>query len=74
MMQISIVAYVVGSMFLNTAYSELIYQLVGMSVSLEVAARAAAEEPDAAAPADAADEPWWRRPAPAIAAGRMGGA
>jgi probable O-glycosylation ligase (exosortase A-associated) len=84
MMQISIAAYVVGSMFLNTAYSELIYQLVGMSVSLEVAARAAAAgETEAAAPADAADEPWWRRPAPgtpataAIAAGagaRMGGA
>jgi probable O-glycosylation ligase (exosortase A-associated) len=59
MLQISLIAYGVGSMFLNTAYAELIYQLVGMSVSLEVIARGAA-----AAPAPlATEEPWWRRPA-----------
>ena len=64
MMQISIVAYVVGSLFLNTAYSELIYQLVALSVSLEVAARAEVME---AAPAAEPAEPWWRRPAPQLA-------
>lgn len=61
MMQISIVAYVVGSMFLNTAYFELIYQLLALSVSLELAARAAAREP---APAAEPEPPWWKRPAP----------
>ncbi|HEX3556528.1 MAG TPA: putative O-glycosylation ligase, exosortase A system-associated [Thermoanaerobaculia bacterium] len=71
MMQISILAYVVGSMFLNTAYSELIYQLVAMSVSLELAARAASaagsEVDSEATPALAtAAEPWWRRPPVAI--------
>jgi hypothetical protein len=55
-------------MFLNTAYSELIYQLVAMSVSLEVAARAGAEpEPTAALEKPKGpEEPWWRRPAPAL--------
>lgn len=66
MMQISIVAYVVGSMFLNTAYFELIYQLMALSVSLEMAARAAAREPQTA-PAPEAELPWWKRPAPAQA-------
>ena len=70
MMQISILAYVVGSMFLNTAYSELIYQLVAMSVSLEVAARAAAPEPERAPALSLAEEPWWRRPAAISPAGR----
>ncbi|HKI03245.1 MAG TPA: putative O-glycosylation ligase, exosortase A system-associated [Thermoanaerobaculia bacterium] len=60
MLQISILAYFVGSMFLNTAYSELIYQIVGMSVSLQAIAAAAA------APA-VAEEPWWRRPLPSPA-------
>jgi peptide/nickel transport system permease protein len=40
MFQISILAYFVGSMFLSTAYSELLYQLIAMSVSLAVIARA----------------------------------
>jgi probable O-glycosylation ligase (exosortase A-associated) len=64
MLQISIIAYCVGSMFLNTAYSELIYQIVGMSVSLEVIARTAAEspEPEEAPTPALASEPWWKRP------------
>ena len=67
MLQISMLAYCVGSMFLNTAYSELIYQIVGMSVSLQViasnasAAAEAAPEPVPAEP----PEPWWKRPLPA---------
>lgn len=63
MLQISLAAYVVGSLFLNTAYSELLYQIVAMSVSLEVIARRAAREP-AAAPVPAPAEPWWKRPLP----------
>jgi probable O-glycosylation ligase (exosortase A-associated) len=79
MLQIAIAAYLLGSMFLNTAYSELIYYLLGMSVALEVVAHseASAEKgegaADPAAPSTAV--PWWkqapaRRPAsPAISAG-----
>ena len=51
MLQISILAYFVGSMFLSTAYSELLYQLIAMSVSLAVIARAEAAAEAAAAPA-----------------------
>lgn len=67
MLQVSIVAYMVGSMFLNTAYNEVIYHLIALTVCLEAVAHAAAET--------ATEEvPWWKRPpAPAPAAG-MGGA
>jgi probable O-glycosylation ligase (exosortase A-associated) len=65
MFQISLLAYFVGSMFLSTAYSELLYQLIAMSVSLAVVARAEAEA--GAAPALAAGEPWWKRPLPSPA-------
>jgi len=68
MLQISILAYLVGSMFLSTAYSELLYQLVAMSVSLAVIARSE-ESAEAAVPVPAAAEPWWKQPlsAPAMA-------
>lgn len=66
MMQISIVAYLIGSMFLNTAYFELIYQLVALSVSLAVAAEVAAKEPQPAL-APEPELPWWKRPAPTAA-------
>jgi probable O-glycosylation ligase (exosortase A-associated) len=73
MLQISIVAYFVGSMFLNTAYAELIYQIIGMSVSLEVIARtAAAGEPErrkVPALVFRREEPWWKRPAVPAGAG-----
>lgn len=82
MLQISVAAYVVGSMFLNTAYSELIYYLMGLSVGLEVVAQsdAAREEGSAAAaePATPVETPWWkqapaRRPAsPAASASSPG--
>ena len=69
MLQISILAYCVGSMFLNTAYQELIYQLMALPVSLEVIARAAASQPaetvETPLPAGA-DLPWWKRPVPAV--------
>ena len=69
MLQISILAYLVGSMFLSTAYSELLYQLAAMSVSLAVIART--EEGVAVeAPAPVSAEPWWKRPLPAPAVAR----
>ncbi|HEY4594729.1 MAG TPA: putative O-glycosylation ligase, exosortase A system-associated, partial [Thermoanaerobaculia bacterium] len=52
MLQISLLAYLIGSMFLSTAYSELLYQIIAMSVSLEVIARVEAGDV-AAAPAPA---------------------
>jgi len=61
MLQISILAFLAGSMFLSTAYTELIYQLIGLSVALEVVARTSAVD------ATAADVPWWKRPLPAAA-------
>jgi probable O-glycosylation ligase (exosortase A-associated) len=73
MLQISIIAFMTGSMFLNTAYNELIYHLVALSVSLElVAAQAAAEGALGAQAAGAgaeggAEGPWWTRPRPARA-------
>ncbi|HEX2645427.1 MAG TPA: putative O-glycosylation ligase, exosortase A system-associated [Thermoanaerobaculia bacterium] len=80
MLQLSMLAYLVGSLFLNTAYSELVYSLIGLSVALEVVARkeAAADASEAVtasgkampgagkAPADPA-LPWWKQPRPAAA-------
>lgn len=60
MFQISIAGYLVGSMFLNTAYSELIYYLIGLSVGLEVVARSEATDP---VQATLPDLPWWKQPA-----------
>jgi probable O-glycosylation ligase (exosortase A-associated) len=64
MFQISILGYLAGSMFLNMAYNEVIYHLVGLTVCLEVVAEA-----EAAVPAASVEEvPWWKRPqAPAVA-------
>ena len=60
MMQLSIVAYMTGSVFLNMAYFDLIYHVVGMSVSLELAAASyvAPEGPAVIAPSN---EPWWKQ-------------
>lgn len=64
MLQIAIVAYMTGSMFLNTAYNEVIYHLIALTVCLEVVAQTSE------VPAQAEDVPWWKRPpAPAPAAG-----
>jgi len=61
MFQISILGYLAGSMFLNMAYNEVIYHLVGLTVCLEVVAEA---EAHAAAPEERSieDVPWWKRP------------
>lgn len=83
MFQISIAAYMLGSMFLNTAYSELIYYLMGLSVGLEVVATSSTDEEKSLTTATPSgrDTPWWKRPAPrragspaATAPGWMGGA
>jgi probable O-glycosylation ligase (exosortase A-associated) len=77
MLQIAIAAYLVGSMFLNTAYSELIYYLIGLSVGLEVVADAeagagAAAQEGSPVPVAASEVPWWKRPpAPGWTGGRV---
>jgi probable O-glycosylation ligase (exosortase A-associated) len=76
MLQISIVAYMTGSLFLNMAYFDLIYHLVGISVSLEVAASAYVAGLEEKEDAVVAADPWWRRapvPAGAAAGGRTAG-
>lgn len=72
MFQISILGYLTGSMFLNMAYNEVIYLLVGLTVCLEVVARAEAAEALARAPEaqPGEDVPWWKRPQ-ATAVGRV---
>jgi probable O-glycosylation ligase (exosortase A-associated) len=67
MLQIAIVAYMTGSMFLNTAYNEVIYHLIALTVCLEVVATQTAEVREE-------EIPWWKRPpAPSPATG-MGNA
>lgn len=64
-LQISIVGYLTGAMFLNLAYLELIFHLLGLSVSLELAAEH--EHGLRAQPATRSRlgaDAWWRRPAP----------
>lgn len=57
MLQISIVAYITGSMFLNTAYNEVIYHLVALTVCLELVAEQRVESS-----AREEEVPWWKRP------------
>jgi putative inorganic carbon (HCO3(-)) transporter len=67
MLQIAIVAYMTGSMFLNTAYHEVIYHLIALTVCLEVVAAQTAEVREE-------EIPWWKRspaPAPATGMGRV---
>lgn len=74
MLQASLAAYMVGSMFLNMAYFDLVYHLVALGVSLEIAAMGAAEEDEAAAEAPGgAAVPWWQTQRPAPAFGALGG-
>jgi probable O-glycosylation ligase (exosortase A-associated) len=76
MLQISIVAFMTGGLFLNMAYFDLIYHLVGISVSLEVAAAAAlaeAREEGGEAAVEEAVDPWWRRAPAAPGSPAVGG-
>jgi probable O-glycosylation ligase (exosortase A-associated) len=61
MFQISILGYLAGSMFLNMAYNEVIYHLVGLTVCLEVVAEAEAMAKVTQEEA-VEDLPWWKRP------------
>jgi len=61
MLQISIVGYIVGSMFLDRAYYDLLYHLAGMSVSLEVAAEVAASVEGSVESSRSRNEAWWKR-------------
>lgn len=65
MLQISIVAYMTGSLFLNTAYNEVIYHLIALTVCLEVVAMQTAEVREE-------EIPWWKRPAAHVPAAGMG--
>jgi probable O-glycosylation ligase (exosortase A-associated) len=73
MLQISILGYLTGSMFLNTAYNEVIYHLVALTVCLEVVAEATEAEARSFTPATAVAEeeavPWWKRPPAGTSAG-----
>jgi probable O-glycosylation ligase (exosortase A-associated) len=61
MLEVSLLAYLAGSVFLNLAYLELAYHLIGVAVCLEVASRLEVERP---APAEAAGAVgWWSAPA-----------
>jgi probable O-glycosylation ligase (exosortase A-associated) len=71
--QISMVGYGVGSLFLDMAYFDLFYHLVAISVCLDVAAQRAVEEPredEGERPAPSVEGvPWWKQ-APASRFGR----
>lgn len=62
MFQISILAYLLGSMFLNMAYNEVIYHLVALTVCLEVVAEAEARATAPEKESAEEDVPWWKRP------------
>jgi probable O-glycosylation ligase (exosortase A-associated) len=57
MLQVSLLAYLVGSLFLNLAYLELAYHLIALGVCLEVAAEVERER--AAAVAEPTSGDWW---------------
>lgn len=68
MLQLSIVAFLIGSTFLNRAFFDLIYHVVALSVCLGLAAAAepAAAPAEAGAPGRRPGVPWWRQaPQPA---------
>lgn len=62
MMQISIIGWSAGAMFLNMAYFDLLYHLFALGVCLEVAALApGGEEVPEEVAVTPSDAPWWRR-------------
>lgn len=72
MIQISIAAYVAGSLFLDKFYYDLVYHLIGITVGLEVIAASPdrLEQPTGQKPARRIAVPWWRQPRPASHRGR----
>lgn len=65
MIQISIVGFVVGAMFLDRAYYDLLYHLAGMSVSLEIAAESMQGVEHAVEPVEKQQSAWWKSPSEA---------
>ena len=68
MMQIAFIAFATGGLLLDMAFFDLLYQLVALTVSLELAVAMAKPE-KVAAPVANADAPWWKQPRPAAAGG-----
>ncbi len=70
MMQVSLLAFSTGGLLLDMALFDLFYQLVALTVSLEMAAaRLTAEQPAESEPAtEQVAGPWWKQPR-AVAAG-----
>jgi probable O-glycosylation ligase (exosortase A-associated) len=62
MLQISLLGYMAGAMFLNMAYAELLYTLLGLTVSLEVVAEKEAAEAGLPLLGAPAGDKWWQRP------------
>lgn len=61
--QISILGYVVGSLFLDMAYFDLFYHLVALTVCLQVIAPSAARSEIEDVPAgETVELPWWKQP------------
>jgi probable O-glycosylation ligase (exosortase A-associated) len=59
--QISIIGFSVGAMLLDKAYYDLVYHIVGLSVSLELAAEEAATSPVVAVEPAPVEVPWWKQ-------------
>ncbi len=68
MMQVSLVAFAAGGMLLDMALFDLFYQLVALTVSLEVAAAAVKVE-QSVEPTIETSGPWWKQPRAAAAGG-----
>ncbi len=60
MMQVAFVAFATGGLLLDMALFDLLYQLVALTVSLELA-MAATKQEGAPAPAVEDSAPWWRQ-------------
>ena len=66
MFQISILGYLAGSLFLNMAYNEVIYHLIGLTVCLEVVAEAEAHAAISPEAALVEEIPWWKQAPPIV--------
>lgn len=69
MMQISLLAFAIGGLLLDMALFDLFYQLVALTVSLELAAAAVTRVETVESPAEAPTGEWWRQPRPAHSEG-----
>jgi len=64
MIQISLIAFLTGGMFLNRAYFDLVYYVVAMSIALQLSCEAEVEDgATETTPAPVRRSVWWRQPA-----------